>query len=94
LTEALSYEGRLIVLRENQNNCLEPQLILEQPTYEEQVQNEPTQPPPNGEEVGLKRSSRVSRPIIPSDYVVYLQESDFDVGPKDDPKVFTSHKWR
>jgi hypothetical protein len=42
LTEALSYEERLIVLKENQNNCLEPQLILEQPTYEEQVQNEPT----------------------------------------------------
>jgi hypothetical protein len=25
----------------------------------------------------------------PSDYVIYLQESDFDVGPKDDPKLFS-----
>jgi hypothetical protein len=38
--------------------------------------------------VELRRSFRVSRPTIPSDYVVYLQESDFDVGPKDDPKSF------
>jgi hypothetical protein len=29
LTEALSHEGRLIVLRENQNDCLEPQSISE-----------------------------------------------------------------
>jgi hypothetical protein len=29
LTEAPSHEGRLIVLRENQNDCLEPQSILE-----------------------------------------------------------------
>jgi hypothetical protein len=89
LAEVPSHEGRLIVLRKNQNDCLEPQLISEQPTYEEQVQNEPTQPPPNEGEVGLRRSSRISRPAIPSDYVVYLQESDFDVGPKDDPKSFS-----
>jgi hypothetical protein len=25
----------------------------------------------------------------PSDYVIYLRESDFDVGPKDDPKSFS-----
>jgi transposase InsO family protein len=89
LAEAPSHEGRLIVIRENQNDCLEPQSISEQPTHEEQVQNEPTQPPPNEGEVGLRRSSRISRPAIPSDYVVYLQEYDFDVGPKDDPKLFS-----
>jgi hypothetical protein len=89
LVEAPSHEGRLIMFRENQNDYLEPQSISEQPTHEEQVQNEPTQPPPNEGEVGLRRSSRISRPAIPSDYVVYLQESDFDVGPKDDLKSFS-----
>jgi hypothetical protein len=46
-TEAPLHEGRLIVLRKNQNDCLEPQSISKQPTHEEQVQNEPTQPLPN-----------------------------------------------
>jgi hypothetical protein len=72
LVEAPSHEGRLIVLRENQNDCLESQSISEQPTHEEQLQNEPTQPPPNGGEVGLRRSSRISKPAIPSNYVVCL----------------------
>ena len=35
LDEAPSHEGCLIVLRENQNDCLEPQSISEQPTHEE-----------------------------------------------------------
>lgn len=33
----------------------------------------------------LKRSLRTKRLTIFNDYVVYLQESDFDVMPKDDP---------
>jgi hypothetical protein len=37
LTEAPSHEGHLIVLRENQNDCLEPQSISEQSTHEEHV---------------------------------------------------------
>jgi hypothetical protein len=73
LAEAPSHEGHLIVLRENQNDCLEPQSISKHPTHEEQVQNEPTQPPPNEGKVGLRRSSRISRLAIPSDYVVYFQ---------------------
>jgi hypothetical protein len=35
LAEALSHKGRLIVLRKNQNDCLELQSISEQPTHEE-----------------------------------------------------------
>jgi hypothetical protein len=61
------------MLKEIQTDYLEPQSITEQSTHEEQVHNEPTQPPPNAEEVGLRRSSRIIRPAIPSDYVVYLQ---------------------
>jgi hypothetical protein len=37
LTEAPSYEGCLIVLRENQIDYLEPQSLSKQPTHEEQV---------------------------------------------------------
>jgi hypothetical protein len=85
LTDASLSKGRLIMLKEIQTDCLGPQSILEQSTHEKQVHIEPTQPPPNEEEVGLRRSSRIIRLAISSNYIVYLQESDFDVGPKDDP---------
>jgi hypothetical protein len=89
LTDAPLSKGRLIILKEIQTDCLEPQSISKQSTHEEQVHIEPTQPPPNEEEVGLKRSYRIIRPAISSDYIVYLKESDFDVGPKDDPNSFS-----
>jgi hypothetical protein len=89
LTNAHLSKGRLIMFKEIQTDCLEPQLISEQSTHEEQVHIEPTQPPPNEEEVGLRRSSRIIRPATSSDYIVYLQESNFDVGPKDDPNSFS-----
>jgi hypothetical protein len=89
LTDAPLSKGRLIMFKEIQTNCLEPQSISEQSTHEEQVHIELTQPPQSEEEVGLRRSSRIIRPAISSDYIVYLQESDFDVGPKDDPNSFS-----
>ena len=89
LIETPLTQGRLIVLKEIQNDYLEPQSIIEQSTHEEQVQIEPTQTLPNTEQVELRRSSRIIRPAISSDYVVYLQESDFDVGPKNNPKMFS-----
>jgi len=76
LTDAPLSKGRLIMFKEIQTDCLEPHI-------------KPTQPPPNEEEVELRRSSRIIRPAISSDYIVYLQESDFDVGPKDDPNSFS-----
>ena len=88
LTKTSLPQRRLIVLKEIQNDYLEPQSITGQSTHEEQVQIEPTQTLPNTEEVELRRSSGTIRPAISSDYVVYLQESDFDVGPKDNPKTF------
>ena len=39
--------------------------------------------------VELRRSSRVRRPSISGDYYVYLLESDFDAGPKNDPISFS-----
>lgn len=40
----------------------------------------------------LRRSSRIRRPTTPSDYVVYLKESDFNVRPKDNPSSFLQTK--
>ena len=34
------------------------------------------------------RSSRIRRSTISDDYVVYLQECDYDIGMKDDPVSF------
>ena len=55
---------------------------------------EPPQPAP------LRRSQRERRPTITDDYVVYLQESDFDIGIRKDPVSFSqamesddSSKW-
>ena len=55
---------------------------------------EPPQPTP------LRRSQRERRPAITDDYVVYLQESDFDIGIRKDPVSFSqamesddSSKW-
>jgi hypothetical protein len=43
----------------------------------------------NAEEVELRKSYRIRRSTILSDYVVYLPESDVDVGRKNDPKLFS-----
>ncbi|RVW29582.1 Retrovirus-related Pol polyprotein from transposon TNT 1-94 [Vitis vinifera] len=37
----------------------------------------------------LRRSTRVRKPAIPSDYVVYLQELDYDIGAENDPETFS-----
>jgi len=89
LTDAPLSKGRLIMLKEIQIDCLGPQSISKQSTYEEKNYIEPTQPPPNEEEVGLRRSSRIIRSAISSNYIVYIKESDFDVGPKNNSNSFS-----
>ena len=37
----------------------------------------------------LRRSTRNKRSAIPGDYVVYLQESDYNIGAKNDPETFS-----
>ncbi|WKA08924.1 hypothetical protein VitviT2T_026606 [Vitis vinifera] len=37
----------------------------------------------------LRRSTRVRKPAIVSDYVVYLQELDYDIGAENDPETFS-----
>jgi hypothetical protein len=43
----------------------------------------------NAEEVELRKFDRIRRSTILSDYVVYLPESNVDVGRKDDLKLFS-----
>ena len=40
----------------------------------------------------LRRSHRERRPAIPNDYIVYLQEHEFDIGVERDPESFTQVK--
>ena len=37
----------------------------------------------------LRRSTRTKRSSIPGDYVVYLQESDYNIRAKNDPESFS-----
>jgi len=39
-------------------------------------------------DVALRRSTRVRKSIIPSDYIIYLQESDYHIGAENDPETF------
>ena len=41
------------------------------------------------ETIGVRRSSRIERLAIYSDYMVYLQGSEYDVGSKDDFNSFS-----
>jgi hypothetical protein len=43
----------------------------------------------SAEEVELRKSYRIRRLTISSDYVVYLKSLIFDVRPKDDPKLLS-----
>ncbi|KAL0443938.1 UNVERIFIED_CONTAM: hypothetical protein Slati_2116500, partial [Sesamum latifolium] len=47
------------------------------------------QAPPENVDATLRRSTRIKRSSIPSDYMVYLQESEFNVGAKNDPETFS-----
>ena len=58
---------------------------VEQPT-EQPVEQ---QVPQESDEVTLRRSTRVKRSAIPSDYIVYMQESNYNIGAANDPKTFS-----
>ena len=49
------------------------------------------EPHTSSEDIGatLRRSARTKRSAIPSDYVVYLQESDYNIGAENDPESFS-----
>jgi hypothetical protein len=58
---------------ENQIDYPELQSILKLPTHEGYVQFESTKSLQNEEEVELRKSYRIRRSTISSDYVVYLK---------------------
>ena len=45
--------------------------------------------PQENVDAALRRSTRVRKSAIPSDYVVYLQESDYNIGAENDPETFS-----
>ena len=44
--------------------------------------------PQENEEATLRRSTRVRKSEFPNDYIVYLQELDYNIGAENDPKTF------
>ena len=73
-------------------------IVVEQPNNIEQQINEPSlhnnmvtneQMVEEPREVALRRSQRERRSVISDEYVVYLQEFDFDIGSSKDPILFS-----
>ena len=59
--------------------------IVEQP-IEQQVDQKI---PQENDEATLRRPTRVRKSTIPNDYIVYLQELDYNIGAKSDPETFS-----
>ncbi|KAL0386361.1 UNVERIFIED_CONTAM: hypothetical protein Slati_4605900 [Sesamum latifolium] len=47
------------------------------------------QAPPENVDATLRRSTRIKRSAIPGDYVVYLQEFEFNIGAENNPETFS-----
>ncbi|RVW95124.1 hypothetical protein CK203_025518 [Vitis vinifera] len=77
----------VIEVRQAVDNIPVDQVDQELPdTSERQVE-----PHTSLEDIGttLRRSNRTKRSTIPSDYVVYLQESDYNIGVENDLEYFS-----
>jgi transposase InsO family protein len=61
--------------------------VIDQSLHDEIITNEPIIE--ESQEIALRRSQRERRSAISDDYVVYLQESDFDIGTSKDPVSFS-----
>jgi hypothetical protein len=61
--------------------------VIDQSLHDEIITNEPIIEESQG--IALRRSQRERRSVISDDYVVYLQESDFDIGTSKDPVSFS-----
>jgi len=93
-TQPIGSNDRLIVIHTPQVQIGVRQPVIEIPqTIEndpvDQVGNEEQQNLQEDHEATLRRSNRVRRSIIPSDYVVYLQELDYNIRATNDPKSFS-----
>ena len=69
------------------NDNLVDQVVQDSPEIVEQPV-EQCDPQENVDSI-LRRSRRVRKPVIPSDYVVYMQELDYDIGAKNDLGTFS-----
>ena len=90
--ETSSKEGRVVVFQENHSiDTPEIQPIQVEPLHEEQAHEELTPQNEQIEDLGvvIRKSTRIKKPVISSDYVVFLQECDYDVGPLNDPCSFS-----
>jgi len=93
---------RLVVIHTPQIQRDDEQLMIgiPQPVADNPVDQVDNQFPENDEQpveqhdfqenidATLRRSTRVRKSAIPSDYIVYLQESDYNIGVENDPKTF------
>ena len=87
----------VLIVVKHQNNI--EQQINEPSLYNNMVTNKSMVEKPQG--VVLRRSQRERRSAISDEYVIYLQESDFDIGLSKDPISFSqalesvdSTKWK
>ena len=66
---------------------IQEQPVIEEPHHREDI---PIQPPQQENvDITLRRSNRTKKLAISSDYIVYLQEFDIDIGVEDDPVTFS-----
>ena len=62
------------------------QVVQDSPkTFEQPVEQHD---PQENVDTTLRRSTRARKTTIPSDYVVYLQEYDYNIGVENDPETF------
>ena len=69
---------------------IQEQPVIDEPHHHEDIPIDPVIQPPQqaNNDVTLRRSNRIRKPAISSDYIVYLQASDIDIGVEDDPATF------
>ena len=63
--------------------------VQQMPTTVEQPVEQHDPAPQENVDATLRRSTRVRKSAIPNDYVVYLQECDYNVGAENDPETFS-----
>ena len=80
-------EQPIVEVPQAADGILVDQVVQEFPrTFEQRVEPHTSQ---EDSDTTLRRSTRPRRSAIPDDYVVYLQESDFNVGAENDPESFS-----
>ena len=91
--------SRLLVVRPTRMNIEEPtipeprlpEITLEDHGEDPLQEDKPVvqQTQPEAVEPTLRRSTRVRKSAIPTDYIVYLQEFDYDITTDNDPESFS-----